>query len=122
MEYVDSLEDYESLYVTAYTGYGANTKNSEILMNYAVKHDAMYMQGKSNISNDKEYIPYKERYHFFYLWDENEADLAAKERYKGYRVCFLVHENELENIDMPYVIVEEINEFKVIEWTENDED
>ncbi len=116
MKYVDDLEDYDSIYITVFTGYGATDAGSEILMNYVAKHDAHYMQGKTNISNNREYIPYQERYHYLHSWDENETELAEQEKNKGYRTCFLVHENELELIDMSYAIIHEIHEFKIIEY------
>jgi len=114
LAYVDGLEDYDSLYITAYTGYGAGEAVSEILLNYAVKHDPLYIQGKSNVSNQKVYLPYKERYHIFYSWEADEAKLMDEERNKGYRTCFLVHVSEIENIDMSYLIVEEIGDFRII--------
>lgn len=113
IEYADSLTDYDSIYITAYTGYGANTACSEILMNYALKLDPLYFQGKVNTSHNK-VLPYEERYHFFYSWDSNEDTLAGVEQENGYNTCFLVHRQELEYIDMDYILVGEINDFIVI--------
>lgn len=116
LEYTDGLDEYDALYITAYTGYGANAGISEILMNYAAKHDALYLQGKRNTYNNREQLPYRERYHYFYSWDENESELAATGSEKGYRTGFLVHENELDQIEMPYDVTYSINDFKIIEY------
>ena len=116
MESIDKHAEYDVLYITSYNGYGARDINTEILMNYVAKHDALYLQGKSNISNGREFLPYKERYHFFYTWESNEKELATMELYNGHHTGFLIHENELEYIDNAYTIQEDLGIFKIIEY------
>ena len=50
----DSLEEYESLYITGNLGWQFNRDATEILTQYVCKIDAQYYQGKSNVSNGRE--------------------------------------------------------------------
>ena len=78
----DALNKAESagtskIYITAdaqRVGYAAT---SEILTMFYNKMDAKYFQGKTNVNNDKEYLPYKERYHYLTI----TSDLIDDTRY-----------------------------------------
>lgn len=67
----DLLEVFEftdSLPVShVYVSTDEDPQTMEILMQYALKTDSKYYRQLTNICNGKEYLPYSERYRFFYL-------------------------------------------------------
>ena len=101
----DSYEEYDTVFVSGFTGYKADVKISEILTNYICKHDAHYLQGLTNISNGRSLLPYQERYHYFYSWDVKENELLAEVAPK--ESIWVVHRNELDLIEGDFNIVGE---------------
>ena len=71
----DSLEEYESLYITGNLGWQFNRDATEILTQYVCKIDAQYYQGKSNVSNGRELPAYADRYHYIYP-EQQAAELV----------------------------------------------
>lgn len=61
-QFADSLP-IERLYVST----DEQPQTMDILLQYALQIDANYYQQKTNICNGKKYLPYSERYRFFYL-------------------------------------------------------
>ena len=58
------LAETSKIYITADAQGVGYVATSEILTMFYDKMDAKYFQGKTNINNGKEYLPYKERYHY----------------------------------------------------------
>lgn len=118
IKYVDDNADNDVLYITCYTGYGADMATSEILTNYITAADALYLQGKSNSSAGRELLPYKERYNYFYSWDDNDWTKLHSNIEEGKAVSMLVRDNELEYIDFSYEVVDHINEYSILKISE----
>lgn len=66
----DSLEEYDSLYITNNLLWLHSADMSEIMTQYTCKLDSMYVRELTTTSNDRVLLPYSERYHFISV-DEN---------------------------------------------------
>ena len=94
----DSLEEYESLYITGHMDWQYNVDMAEILTQYACEIDAAYYQERTNVTGGRELAPYSKRYHFVnvdYLTEVEEGAL------------YLIHVSELEKLPFAYQILEE---------------
>ena len=90
MKEADSLEDYDTLYVTSKMGWQTNYRMSEILAQYICRIDALYYQGLTNETGGRTLLPYSERYHFRDLWREASFDTEA---------LYVVHADDLKDIE-----------------------
>lgn len=106
----DSLENYDTLYVTSNMGWQTNYRMSEILTQYSCQIDALYYQEISTETGGQTLLPYSERYHFVDLWRESSFDTEA---------LYVVHEDDLKDIEMRhakgYDVVLECGEFIAID-------
>lgn len=105
----DSLEDYDSLYITGNMGWQYNLKMSEILTQYTCKIDALYYQEKTNITGERTLLPYSRRYHFV---DMKENDFAVTD------ALYILHQEELTFLPQQYEIVLENDSFAAVTLTE----
>lgn len=92
----DSLEEYESLYITGNLGWQFNRDATEILTQYVCKIDAQYYQGKSNVSNGRELPAYADRYH--YIYPEQQAAELVEMVGDG---LLVLYQGDLQYIDFP---------------------
>ena len=83
----DSLEQYDTLYVSSHVGWQINYKMSEILTQYACEIDALYYQELTNETGGRQLLPYSERYHF--------VDIAYLNGFDP-NVLYVVHRNDLQ--------------------------
>lgn len=116
--YISALQeldkkDYDILFLTCYTGFKADRQVSEIITEYACRLDAKYVQGLVDTKDGKNVLPYHERYRFFYSWDVSEQDMLEKSDSigKGAAVVFMVHQGEMEYIELEYRILGQSGEF-----------
>ncbi|MFI3236940.1 MAG: glycosyltransferase family 39 protein [Lachnospiraceae bacterium] len=102
---VDELEEYDTLYITGNMGWQFNSTMAEILTQYSCSIDALYLQGITNIHQDRELLAYIERYQFM---EYNTYPYAEGS------VLYLVHESELEAFPYEYTILLDLEQFKGI--------
>lgn len=106
----DSLEDYDTLYVTSNMGWQTNYRMSEILTQYSCQIDALYYQELTTETGGRTLLPYSERYHFVDLWNEQTFDAEA---------LYVVHEDDLKDLETRhakgYDVVIECGEFYAID-------
>jgi len=83
----DSLENYDSLYITSNMGWQTNKKMAEILTQYSCKIDALYYQEIVDETGGRILAPYSERYNFVDIETITKVDREG---------LYLVHSTELE--------------------------
>lgn len=98
----DSLEEYESLWITGHMDWQRNVDMAEILTQYACEIDAAYYQGRTDVTGGRELLPYSERYHFVDVDQLTEGREGA---------LYLVHVSELEKVPFAYRILEETSRY-----------
>ena len=101
----DTIEEYDTLYVTGNMGWQHNEKMSEILTQYACQIDALYYQEKSNETGGRTLLPYSQRYHFVNM---KYHDFADKEG------LYILHQSELNCIPGSYEVVLENTSFVAV--------
>lgn len=106
----DSMEEYDQLYITGNMGWQFNCAMAEILTQYECRIDAEYYQENSNVTNDRELLPYSQRYHFADVKNLDEGTVFSQ----GTAVLFLVHETDLPYMDWPYEILERSGQYLLI--------
>ena len=104
---VESL-DVEKLYITADAQGKGYWNVSEILTLFYTQMDAQYFQGKTNINNGKEYLPYYDRYHYLSI---SENLVAAS---KDENVAYVITQNDSQYFDDSYEITAYGNYYAVI--------
>lgn len=109
VEEADAMEDYDSLYITGNLGWQFNQSAAEILTQYACKIDALYYQGKSNISDGRELPAYTERYH--YVYPEKSGNELAEIAGDG---LLVLHREDLESIDFSYNVIDTVGEYLLL--------
>ena len=88
------------IYVTADAQGKGYVATSEILTMFYDKMDAHYFQGKTNINNDKEYLPYKERYHYLSMTEE------LVDNTKDDDVAYVIMNSDKQYFDDTYEIID----------------
>ena len=101
-------KDYDILFLTCYTGFKADRQVSEIIAEYACRLDVKYVQGLVDTKGGKNVLPYQERYRFFYSWDVSEQEMLEESGSIGKKAAavFMVHQGELEYIELEYRILD----------------
>lgn len=97
----DALEEYDRLYITGNMGWQFNLSMAEILTQYECRIDAAYYQEKTNVTQNRELLPYSERYHFIKVDDLKEPDPEG---------LYLLHQSELDRIPFEWREVEALTE------------
>jgi len=105
----DSLEEYESLYITGNLGWQFNRDATEILTQYVCKIDAQYYQGKSNVSNGRELPAYADRYH--YIYPEQQAAELVEMVGDG---LLVLYQGDLQYIDFSYDVVDTVGDYLLL--------
>lgn len=105
----DSLEEYESLYITGNLGWQFNRDATEILTQYVCKIDAQYYQGKSNVSNGRELPAYADRYH--YIYPEQQAAELVQMVGDG---LLVLYQGDLQYIDFSYDVVDTVGDYLLL--------
>lgn len=105
----DSLEEYESLYITGNLGWQFNRDATEILTQYVCKIDAQYYQGKSNVSNGRELPAYADRYH--YIYPEQQATELVEMVGDG---LLVLYQGDLQYIDFSYDVVDTVGDYLLL--------
>lgn len=103
----DELDEYEYLQISANVDWQTNPKMAEILMQYACKLDALYVQGKTNETGDRELLPYKERYQYFYI--QNQASFKKD-------ALYIVAKSDLNYIQQEYDVILQQGAFYAIDF------
>lgn len=98
----DSMEDYAKLYITGNMGWQYRTSMAEILTQYACGIDALYFQGATDFSGDRDLVPYAERYHFIDVHYLTEADEEG---------LYLLHVSELDQVPFDLEVVQEMGRY-----------
>ena len=102
----DSLEEYDTLYVSSNVGWQTNYRMSEILTQYACKIDALYYQEETNITGGRELLPYSQRYHFVDIPRQSTFDSKA---------LYVLHERDLQYISLEYDVITTCGDFLAID-------
>ncbi len=89
----DSLENYDSLYVSSNMGWQTNYYMAEILTHYSCRIDARYYQGLTNENLGRSLLPYSMRYHFVDLCYQTAFDSDA---------LYVIHQGDLADIEKRY--------------------
>ena len=110
IEEADNMEEYGRLYITGNQGWQINQSASEILTQYVCKIDALYYQGKSNVTNGRELLPYADRYHFLYPQRALDGEL----RELASNGLLVLHEGDLECIDFPYRVIDTVGNYLLL--------
>ena len=105
----DSLEEYDSLYITGNLGWQSNQSAAEILTQYVCKIDALYYQGKSNNSDGRELPDYADRYH--YVYPQRQGNELAKEAADG---LLVLHKEDLQYIDFAYHEIDTVGNYVLV--------
>lgn len=105
----DSLEAYDTLYITSDMGWQTNERMAEILTQYSCQIDALYYQEKTTQTNGRTLLPYSERYHFIDIEQETDFDPDA---------LYILHEHDLEtckaDADLAYNVILTYGEFVAV--------
>ena len=94
------MTDTSKIYVTADAQGVGYVATSEILTMFYNKMDAKYFQGETNINNGKEYLPYKERYHYLSITPD------VIEATKDDDVAYVIMNNDKQYFDDNYEIID----------------
>lgn len=102
----------QSLYITGNMGWQFNLSMAEILTQYACKTDALYFQGKTNVTEGRTLQPYSERYHFINVesYDWEHADQEG---------IYLLQQEELQKLPVTYQLRDRIGQFVIIKIGKN---
>ena len=95
----DSMEEYDSLYITGNLGWQFNQLATEILTQYACRIDARYYQSED----------YAQRYHYIYP-ERSGAELAE---FVGDGLMVL-HEDELQYLQFPYEVIDTVGSYSLV--------
>lgn len=109
----DDMQEYDRLYITGNLGWQFSQSSAEILTHYACKIDALYYQGKSNVSGGRILPDYPERYHYIYP-EENGAIL--KDMVSDGLV--VLHREDLQYLDFNYDVVDTVGDYLLLTVTE----
>ncbi len=102
----DSLEEYDTLYVSSNVAWQTNYKMAEILTQYSCQIDALYYQGLTNETDGRELLPYSERYHFVDMPRQSSFDKEA---------LYVVHQRDLQYMPTQYEVIITCGEFLAID-------
>lgn len=102
---VDSMEEYEKLYITGNMDWQYNTSMAEILTQYACSIDALYFQGITNSTGGRELLSYPERYHFIDVNYLKEADGEG---------LYLLHVSELDKLPFDAEVLQEMGSYVAV--------
>ena len=105
----DSMEAYDSLYITGNLGWQFNQSAAEILTQYVCKIDALYYQGKSNDSGGRELPAYADRYH--YIYPEKTGQELKKTVGDGLMVLY---QGDLQYLDFPYEVIDTVGDYQLV--------
>lgn len=103
----DSMEEYDSLYITGNLGWQFNQLATEILTQYACRIDARYYQSED----------YAQRYHYIYP----ERSGAELEEFVGDGLMVL-YEDELQYLQFPYEVIDTVGEYFLLTVDKDSED
>ena len=95
----DSMEEYDSLYITGNLGWQFNQLATEILTQYACRIDARYYQSED----------YAQRYHYIYP-ERSGAELAE---FVGDGLMVL-YEDELQYLQFPYEVIDTVGSYSLV--------
>ena len=102
----DSLEGYDIVFISGFTGEGADLNTTEILTNFICGHDAHYLQGITDVNNGRTLLPYRERYRYFYSWETDEEQLLSE--IAPAKSIWLVHSGELDLMEGDFSVVKDL--------------
>ena len=102
----DSLEGYDVVFISCFTGEGANLGTTEILTNFICEHDAHYLQGITDVNNGRRLLPYREQYRYFYSWETDEGQLLSE--ISPAKSIWLVHGGEMDLIEGDFSVVKDL--------------
>lgn len=103
----DSMEEYDSLYITGNLGWKFDRGSTEILTQYICKIDARYYQSED----------YIKRYHYIY---PTKSD-SGLEEFVGDGLMVL-HEDELQYLQFPYEVIDTVGEYLLLTVDKDSED
>lgn len=95
----DSMEGYDSLYITGNLGWQFNQSATEILTQYACRIDARYYQSED----------YAQRYH--YIYPEKSGTELAEAIGDGLMVLY---EGDLQYLQFPYEVIDTVGEYSLV--------
>lgn len=105
----DNMQEYDRLYITGNLGWQFNQSAAEILTHYECKIDALYYQGKSNVSGGRTLPDYRERYHYIYP-EQSGAEL--KDMVSDGLV--MLHQDDLQYLDFDYDVVDTVGDYLLV--------